>query len=173
MTALGFLYGTVPGRLCLKALTRPGLSRAVGRFLDAPASKFLIDPFVKRAKIDLSQFESDGFTCFNDCFSRRIKDGKRPVDISPGALIFPSFFRSAISSMLCMLSSFASLIKQQVLTIAASASVSSSVNEYPRSTNCESMTSESTRFLSQPKETSRTFTVPVSVFIIILLHRRP
>ena len=89
MTALGFLYGTVPGRLCLKALTRPGLSRAAGRFLDTPASKFLIDPFVKRAKIDLSQFESDGFTCFNDCFSRRIKDGKRPVDISPGALISP------------------------------------------------------------------------------------
>ena len=33
--ALRFLYRTAPGRCALKLLTRPGLSRAAGRLLDA------------------------------------------------------------------------------------------------------------------------------------------
>ncbi len=89
MTALEFLYRTVPGRACLKILTRPGLSRAAGRFLDTRASKFLIAPFVKSAGIDLTEFDADNFTCFNDCFTRKIKPGLRPADLSPGALISP------------------------------------------------------------------------------------
>ena len=72
-----------------KVLILPGLSRAAGRFLDTPASKFLISPFVKRANIDLSEYEADSFTCFNDCFTRKIKPGLRPVDMSPDALISP------------------------------------------------------------------------------------
>lgn len=89
MSALLFLYKTVPGRVCLKALTRPGLSRFAGKFLDSRASTFLIRPFVRKNSIDLSEYESDRFTCFNDCFSRRIKPGLRPVDITPDALISP------------------------------------------------------------------------------------
>lgn len=89
MTGLEFLYKTAPGRVCLKALTHPGLSRAVGRFLDTPASKFLIRPFVKSNGIDLSQYEADDFHCFNDCFCRRVKPGRRPVDTDPAALIAP------------------------------------------------------------------------------------
>lgn len=89
MSALKFLYKTAPGRVCLKALTRPGLSRLAGRFLDSRASKCLIKPFVKNNGIDLAEFESDNFTCFNDCFCRKIKPGLRPVDISPDALIAP------------------------------------------------------------------------------------
>lgn len=89
MSGLGFLYKTAPGRVCLKLLTRPGLSRLAGRFLDSPASAFLIKPFVKRAGIDLSEYESDNFRCFNDCFSRKIKPGLRPMDARPDALISP------------------------------------------------------------------------------------
>lgn len=89
MTALDFLYKTAPGRVCLKALTRPGLSRFAGKFLDSPASKLLIKHFVKSNGIDLGDYESDNFRCFNDCFCRRIKSGLRPVDLSPDALISP------------------------------------------------------------------------------------
>lgn len=89
MSALTFLYKTAPGRVCLKALTRPGLSRFVGKALDSPASKCLIRPFVEKNHIDLAQFEADHFTCFNDCFCRRIKPGLRPVDMAPEALIAP------------------------------------------------------------------------------------
>lgn len=89
MSALHFLYQTAPGRVCLKLLTRPGLSHLVGGFLDSAASKGLIRPFVKRNGIDLAEYESDGFTCFNDFFCRKIRPGLRPVDMSPDALIAP------------------------------------------------------------------------------------
>ena len=89
MSVLDFLYKTAPGRVMLKALTRPGVSRLAGGFLDTRASRLLIGPFVRRNGIDLSEYESDGFTCFNDCFCRRIKPGLRPIDMDPEALISP------------------------------------------------------------------------------------
>ena len=89
MSALQFLYHTVPGRLLLKPLTSRTLSRLAGRFLDSPLSKGLIRPFVKNAGIRLEDYESDGFRCFNDCFTRKIKDGLRPVDPDPEHLIAP------------------------------------------------------------------------------------
>lgn len=83
------LYGSVFGRFSLNLLTRPGLSKLAGKFLDSRFSKFLIEPFIKNNNIDTSQFEMDGFECFNDCFTRRIKDGKRKIDMNPKHLISP------------------------------------------------------------------------------------
>ena len=76
---LRFLYHTAPGRLCLKLLTARWLSRLCGSFLDSRLSKSLIKSFVKKNNIDLSQFESENFGCFNDCFCRKIKNGLRPL----------------------------------------------------------------------------------------------
>lgn len=77
--ALRFLYRTVPGRVCLKLLTARWISRLCGAFMDSRLSKPLIKSFVKNNGIDLSQFESDRFGCFNDCFCRKIRDGLRPL----------------------------------------------------------------------------------------------
>lgn len=77
--ALRFLYHTAPGRLCLKALTAPWISRVCGGFMDSPLSKPMIKGFVRKNDIDLSLFESDSFGCFNDCFTRKIKPGQRPI----------------------------------------------------------------------------------------------
>ena len=84
-----FLYNTAAGRLLLKVLTRPWLSKAAGAFLSSALSKAVIPGFVKKNGIDLSQCESTDFTCFNDCFTRKLKPGMRPVDVSPSALISP------------------------------------------------------------------------------------
>ncbi len=89
MTGLEFLYKTAPGRVMLKALTRPGLSRLVGKFLDTRSSKCLIGPFVRGNRIDLTEYESDNFRSFNDCFCRKIKPGLRSVDMDKTALIAP------------------------------------------------------------------------------------
>ena len=86
---LSFLYKTVPGRVILKAVTARWVSVAVGSFLDTRLSKPMIKRFVKKNGIDLSEYESDGFTCFNDCFSRKIKDGLRPICTDADALISP------------------------------------------------------------------------------------
>ena len=87
--ALRFLYHTPLGRLLLRPLCARPLSRLCGRFLDSPLSKPLIRPFVRRNGIRLEDFFSDNFCCFNDCFSRRIRPGLRPVDPSPDALVAP------------------------------------------------------------------------------------
>lgn len=86
---LKFLYQTIPGRLILKILINPKLSEICGRFLDTGFSKVLIKPFVKKNKIDLSCFYSEGFNCFNDCFSRTIRPGYRNFDRDEKALCAP------------------------------------------------------------------------------------
>lgn len=89
MEALKFLYRTVPGRMILKVLTWPALSRAGGKFLDAPLSRPLIPLFIRKAQIDLQDFEPVQYRCFNDCFTRKILPGKRTFDPSPDAFTAP------------------------------------------------------------------------------------
>ena len=86
---LRFLYRTFLGRLLLRLLSARFVSRLVGAFMESRLSKPLIGRFVKKNAIDLSEFESDGFRCFNDCFSRKIKEGLRPIATDPDALIAP------------------------------------------------------------------------------------
>ena len=84
-----FLYNTLLGRMLLKPLTSRPVSKACGRFMDSPASKILIKPFVKKNGIDLRDFYSDDFKCFNDCFTRKIHEELRPVDRDDNSLIAP------------------------------------------------------------------------------------
>lgn len=88
-SALSFLYNNLFGRLILKLLTARWISKLVGKFLDSRASKCLIKKFVKNNNISLSDYQSDNFKCFNDCFCRKIKDGLRPIDNDPKAFISP------------------------------------------------------------------------------------
>lgn len=87
--ALNLLYHTAPGRMALRPLVSRPVSRAAGRLLSAPVSRGLIPGFVKNNNIDLSEFYAEGFSCFNDCFCRKIKPGLRPIDRRPDVLIAP------------------------------------------------------------------------------------
>ena len=83
------LYNKPAGRCLLKALTAPALSRFVGKFMDSSWSTCLIDPFVSRNGIDLSDYESGPFPSFNAFFTRRLADGKRTLDHTPSHLMAP------------------------------------------------------------------------------------
>ena len=87
--SLRFLYRTLVGRLFLKILTARWISKLAGKFLDSRMSKPLISRFVKKNNINLSDFYADDFTCFNDCFTRKIREGRRNIDMSPDAFISP------------------------------------------------------------------------------------
>lgn len=87
---LAALYGCAPGRLLLKPLTAPWLSRLAGRFLSTRASRIFIKPFIKNNRIDMSQFEPVEYASYNDFFSRRIREGARTVDMEPSHLISPA-----------------------------------------------------------------------------------
>lgn len=86
---LSFLYGTVFGRLLLKPLTARWISRLAGSFLSTPLSKGLIQPFIRKNGIDMSQFEDVPYRSYNEFFSRKIKAEARPIDMEPRHLISP------------------------------------------------------------------------------------
>ncbi|MBO7520408.1 MAG: phosphatidylserine decarboxylase [Clostridia bacterium] len=87
--ALEFLYKNTAGRVILRLLRARWISVLAGAFLNTRLSKPLIKPFVEKNGIDLSEYESDKFNCFNDCFCRKIKPGNRPVDGREDSLAAP------------------------------------------------------------------------------------
>lgn len=89
MDILQFLYETIPGRFLLKPLTSPRLSKLCGRFLDSSYSRFLIKPFVRRNAICVSDYEISDIRSFNDFFSRKIYEEKRPINMDEENLIAP------------------------------------------------------------------------------------
>lgn len=89
MDILQFLYETIPGRFLLKPLTSPRISQLCGLFLDSSFSNFLIQPFVRKNAICISDYEVDNIRSFNDFFSRKIRDGKRTIDMEESNLIAP------------------------------------------------------------------------------------
>ncbi|MDE5620865.1 MAG: phosphatidylserine decarboxylase [Ruminococcus sp.] len=83
------LYDTFSGRMVLKVLTAPVVSKTVGKYMDSPLSKPLIDVFIKNNSIDTSQYMMKNFSSYNDFFTRKIKKDKRPVDYNQKHLISP------------------------------------------------------------------------------------
>lgn len=86
---LSLLYRTVPGRVCLKVLTRPIVSKIVGAYMNSVFSSCLIDRFVKKSKIDLSEYEKCKYKSYNEFFTRKIKQEKRPIVKEPNIFISP------------------------------------------------------------------------------------
>ena len=73
MDALNFLYHTIPGRVILKGLTRPGVSKLCGRFLDSDLSHFLIRPFAEKNEIRIADYEMDGVIVLTISFPGRLR----------------------------------------------------------------------------------------------------
>ncbi len=84
-----FLYRTWVGRLFLKCLVRPWVSRAAGRLLDTGCSRFLIPHFIRANHIGTEDIlvPEGGFSSFNDFFAReRVRP---PLQFEKGDLICP------------------------------------------------------------------------------------
>ena len=86
---LNILYGNMWGRMLLKPLVKPAISRLTGYFLSTRISCVLIKPFIRRHSIDMEQFEPVKYRSYNEFFSRRIRPLVRPVDQNPHHLISP------------------------------------------------------------------------------------
>jgi phosphatidylserine decarboxylase len=81
--------------LLQRLLPQHFLMAVVGRIADSRAravKNALIRSFVRMYGVDTSQLARpvpDGFTSFNDFFTRELADGARPVDPSPATLVSP------------------------------------------------------------------------------------
>ncbi len=86
---LRHLYNDRGGRLCLKLLIRPFVSKAAGVLLNTRLSARFVPDFVENNKIDLSLYEKQNFSSWNDFFIRRIRKEERPIDMRENILISP------------------------------------------------------------------------------------
>ncbi len=79
---LSFLYENPFGKIILPLVARSALfSKFYGWLQKRSASKRKVVPFVTKYQVDSSEFarQLDEFTSFNDFFTRKLKDGVRPL----------------------------------------------------------------------------------------------
>jgi len=88
--SLSFLYKTAVGRLLLKGITRPWISKIYGKYNDSKYSKRKIPSFINKYKIVLSDYEEKDYQSFNDFFSRKIIPTKRKISKNSKDLIAPA-----------------------------------------------------------------------------------
>lgn len=90
---LQWLYHNPLGKLALDGVVKRKLVSAwYGRMMDKPESCSKIPGFVDDLHIDMDEAVRpiEDFTSFNDFFIRELKDGARPVDMAPDAVVSPA-----------------------------------------------------------------------------------
>lgn len=90
------LYESAPGRMLVKILVQPPVSRAGGWLLSTSGSRLLIPGFVRRHRLDPSQWEKHKFSSYNDFFTRKLREGARPIPDDPELLISPCDAKLAV-----------------------------------------------------------------------------
>lgn len=83
------VYGSAPGRLVLKLLIQPGVSRFCGVILSSRISALGAAALMKKYHMDPSDYQTDRFGSWNEFFRRQFRPEQRPVDRAPDALISP------------------------------------------------------------------------------------
>ena len=87
--ALRFLYHTIPGRVLLKLVTSPIISKIGGAYMNSSFSCRHIEKFIKKNEIDMEQYHIRKWKSFDDFFTRRIRSKERPVDQAEDAFVSP------------------------------------------------------------------------------------
>lgn len=86
---LRYLYTERAGRLCLRTLSSPAASRIVGAALNSSLSARLIPDFVKRNKINMTDYEEQKYGSCRDFLTRSFASGARPVAGGDKVLVSP------------------------------------------------------------------------------------
>lgn len=86
---LWFLYRTIPGRMVLKILVQPWVSKTAGYFLSSGMSRWLVPYYIWKHKINMRDIEvpENGFLSFNEFFTR--KKNTMCFNMTCGYLISP------------------------------------------------------------------------------------
>lgn len=84
-----FLYNHFFGRVFLKLLVRPFISKIGGIYMNSALSKKRIKKFIKTNNIDMSQFEKCDYKNYNQFFSRKILSESRIIDRDKNSFISP------------------------------------------------------------------------------------
>lgn len=86
---LSWMYHHTAGRILLKGLVHPAISKLGGRLLNTKLSAILITPFVRSNHIDLNEYIKKEYCSYNDFFTRKIRPKARPICSDKNKLISP------------------------------------------------------------------------------------
>ena len=86
---LNFLYNNPFGRLFLGIAVSSFVSDIYAKKKSKKSSCKDIPEFIRNHNIDMGDYEDKEYESFTDFFTRKIKPGKRPVDMDPKAFISP------------------------------------------------------------------------------------
>ena len=86
---ISFLYNTLPGRILLRLLVRPTISKFFGFLMDSRISRLAIASFIKSNNICLDEYKGVKYKSFNAFFSREVKEGQRPISADTDKVIAP------------------------------------------------------------------------------------
>lgn len=70
--SLSFLYETAIGRIILKILVYPWITKIYGKYNDSKLSTRKIKSFIETNKIPMEEYEKEEYKSFNDFFTRKI-----------------------------------------------------------------------------------------------------
>ncbi len=87
--ALNFLYGCFLGRCILKLATRKCISNLIGWYMNTSFSKRRIEKFVDKNNINKYEYEIKKYKSYNDFFTRKVIESKRPINARSSVLISP------------------------------------------------------------------------------------
>lgn len=93
---LRVLYGHVFGRMLLRPLVLPGVSRLLGKIMDSKASCALIPHFIQKHSIQMEDYIPKKYCSFNDFFKRELKYGARIVEKNADLFISPCDSRLSV-----------------------------------------------------------------------------
>lgn len=86
---LEWMYAHKAGRLFLKPLISPVVSRLGGTVLSSKVSSLFIGSFVRSHCIDMTQYEKKKYISYNDFFTRKLMCGARAIEKQPESFISP------------------------------------------------------------------------------------
>lgn len=77
--SLSFLYKTAVGRIILKIIVYPWLTKIYGKYNDSKLSTRKIKSFIKNNNISMEEYEKQEYKSFNDFFTRKINPKYREI----------------------------------------------------------------------------------------------
>lgn len=84
------LYTSKAGRILVKILTRPFITKVASLYLSSRMSTIHIKSFIKKNNINMDEYMPAKYKSYNDFFTRRIKFEYRPINRDKTAVISPS-----------------------------------------------------------------------------------
>ena len=93
---LRFLYRNAAGRLLLKPLIAPPVSRLAKKVLESRPSSLFVNGFIRKNGIDMSDYGEVSYPSFNAFFTRKILPEKRPFAREAEAFCSPCDSRLSV-----------------------------------------------------------------------------